>query len=305
MPRTATTFFQKFVFPNLPNISFHGIETAYYSEPFNKLQYSDDSFYNPSIFDDFIKNSENKNILISNEYLSGQSLYFNHINRTLIASRLKYLFPNAKILLVLRNQVDLLQSLYAVNVQWKETRPIDQFIWSNNQKNKLDSGGSSPAHYNTSEGYECLDGYDYNSLIKLYQDTFKNVTVLLFEEFIENPEIFIKKLAAFFDIDNEIIKKLVSENKPINEGVTKIQAEKLIKLNRFYELSEGSITKKRIYNKLKNNILKNDKKGIKPHFSSHKTIELKNHFKDLNLLLDKNYPEIEIKNYAKDYYLEP
>ena len=55
MPRTATTFFQKFVFPNLPNISFHGIETAYYSEPFNKLQYSDDSFYNHSIFDDFIK----------------------------------------------------------------------------------------------------------------------------------------------------------------------------------------------------------------------------------------------------------
>ena len=94
------------------------------------------------------------------------------------------------------------------------------------------------------------------------------------------------------------------ENEPINEGVTKIQAEKLIKLNRFYELSESSITRKRIYNKLKNNILKNNKKGIKPHFSSLKTIELKNHFKDLNFLLDKNHPEIGINNYAKKYYLE-
>ena len=142
MPRTATTFFQKHVFSNLSNISFYGTETAYYSEPFNKLQYADDSFYDVAVFNDFLKSINNKNCLISNEYFCGQSTYFNFVNRTTIVNRLHELFPKAKILLVLRNQVDLLQSLYAINVQWKETKKIDEFIWMNNSgKTKRDSGG--------------------------------------------------------------------------------------------------------------------------------------------------------------------
>ena len=43
---------------------------------------------------------------LGNQYLPS---YFNFANRTTIANRLHKLFPKAKILLVLRNQVDLLQ----------------------------------------------------------------------------------------------------------------------------------------------------------------------------------------------------
>lgn len=302
LPRTATTFFQQYIFPNLPEISFYGVETAHYSDAFNKLQYSDDSFYNPAVFDDLLTSFQEKNILISNEYLSGQSTYLNHGNRTTIAKRLKHLFPDGKVLIVLRNQIDLLQSLYAINVQWKETKAIDNFIWSNNAN--LDSGGASPSYYNTSESYESLDGYDYNSLIKLYKDNFANVTVLLFEEFVQKPELFAKKLADFFEVDKDTIFNLLSKNKAVNTGVTKAQADKLIKLNRYYELSESSATKKKIYNKLKSKILRKNTTGIKPHFSSQKATELKNHFNELNALLDKNYPEIGIKDYANSYYID-
>lgn len=304
MPRTATTFLQKHVFSNLPNISFYGTETAYYSEPFNKLQYADDSFYDTAIFDNFLKSIANENSLISNEYFSGQSNYINHANRTVIASRLQALFPEAKILLVLRNQIDLLQSLYAINVQWKETRKIDDFIWMNNAgKLKRDSGGADPAYFNTTEGYESLDGYDYDSLIKTYQDKFKNVTVLLFEEFLEYPTKFAEKLASFFNVDKEHIAKLFSEHQPINEGVTKIQASKLIKLNRFYELSEVNSYNKKIYNKIKRSILQNNQNGEKPKFSTEKSLELQNHFRSLNIKLDKNYPDLGLSNYAEKYYL--
>jgi len=305
MPRTATTFFQKHVFSNLPNISFYGTETAYYSEPFNKLQYADDSFYDAAVFNDFLKSINNKNCLMSNEYFCGQSTYFNFANRTTIANRLHELFPKAKILLVLRNQVDLLQSLYAINVQWKETKRIDEFVWMNNSgKTKRDSGGASPAYFNTSESYETLDGYDYNSLIKTYKEKFENVTVLLFEEFLTSPTSFSEKLATFFDLDKELIIKLISENNAINEGVTRVQSEKLIKLNRFYEWSEATAFNKKIYNKFKRSILQNNRNGDKPRFSTEKTAELKNYFKPLNEKLNNDYPELGLLNYADNYYLE-
>lgn len=304
LPRTATTFFQQFLFPNLPDISFYGVETAFYHDAFNKLQYSDDSFYDSSIFDDLLNQFGEGKVLLSNEYLSGQSIYLNNVNRSMIARRLKQLFPDGKVLLILRNQIDLLQSLYAINVQWKETRSIDDFIWSNNNKHNLDSGGASATYFNTKEGYECLDGYDYNPLVKLYKETFSDVTILLFEEFVENPKSFTQKLASFFDISEEHITQHISGKKALNTGATKIQAEKLTKLNRYYELSESSLFKKKIYNKRKSNILKNNTTGAKASFSSEKTIELKNHFKEVNALLDKNHPELGIKNYAKSYYID-
>lgn len=305
MPRTASTFFQREIFPNLPGFSFYGLEKTHYGDAFNKLQFADNSFYDTAVFDEFLKEIENKKCLISNENFIGQSNYFNHANRSIIASRLQALFPDAKILLVLRNQIDLLQSLYAINVQWKETKKIDDFIWMNNSgKLKRDAGGASPAYFNTTEGYESLDGYDYNSLIKTYKEKFENVTVLLFEEFLKTPAIFAEKLAAIFNVDKEYITKLISEQKPINEGVTRVQAEKLIKLNRFYEWSEATAFNKKVYNKFKRSILQNNRNGEKPKFSKEKTAELKNYFKSLNTQLNNDYPELGLLHYADNYYLE-
>lgn len=305
MPRTATTFFQHKVFPGLSGFSYYGTETTHYSEIFNKLLYADDSFYDSSIFETFLNSTKPNNLILSNELFCGQSTYFNFANRTTIANRLHELFPKAKILLVLRNQVDLLQSLYAINVQWKETKKIDEFIWMNNSgKLKRDSGGASPAYFNTSEAYESLDGYDYNSLIKTYKERFENVTVLLFEEFLTSPTSFSEKLATFFNLDKEWVIKLISENKAINEGVTRVQAEKLIKLNRFYEWSEATAFNKKIYNKFKRSILQNNRNGEKSRFSKEKTAELKNYFKPLNTQLNNDYPELGLLHYADNYYLE-
>ncbi|MDT8412955.1 MAG: hypothetical protein RQ875_10860 [Vicingaceae bacterium] len=305
MPRTATTFFQHKVFPELSGYSYYGTETTHYSEVFNKLLYADDSFYDKTIFEIFLNSTKQNNLILSNELFCGQSTYFNFANRTTIANRLYELFPKANILLVLRNQIDLLQSLYAINVQWKETKKIDEFIWMNNSgKTKRDSGGATPTYFNTTEGYESLDGYDYNLLIKTYKERFENVTVLLFEEFLTSPTSFTEKLAAFFNLDKELVIKLISDSNAINEGVTKVQAEKLIKLNRFYEWSEATAFNKKIYNKFKRSILQNNRNVDKPRFSSEKTAELKTYFKPLNTKLNNDYPELGLLNYADNYYLE-
>ena len=303
MPRTATTFLQQFLFPNIPNISFYGVETAHYSEPFNKLQYADDSLYNPSIFNALIEEFDTKNLLISNEYLAGQSIYLNHVNRSIIAKRLKELFPDAKILLVLRNQIDLLQSLYAVNVQWKETRKIDDFIWTPFQEDK-NEGGPSPSYYNTLAGKEALDGYNYLPLIKLYKSLFSDVTVLLFEDLIQQPHAFSEQLATFFQMDKAIVDQHIIEQPKINAGVSKKQAKKLIKLNKYSPLLQNSKLTNRIYNKLKRNIIQSKSTGDKPSFSNEKEELLKRYFRKDNLALSNQYPEIGIQNHSNKYYID-
>lgn len=304
MPRTATTFFQQEIFPNLPDFEFLGLEESHYSEPFNKLQFSDDSLYNSSDILALKQKWKKKNIILSNENFIGQSTHFNHINRSLIANRLKDAFPNAKILLVLRNQIDLLASLYAINLQWKEIRKIDDFIWNPFQEKSKDVGGPSTSYYNTLEGFECLDGYNYLPLINLYKSLFSNIEVLLFEDFIHNPAAFSKQLASFLEVDNEIIEQSISNQPKMNAGVSVKQAKKLTKLNKYSSLTENSAIRNRIYNKLKRNIIQSKGTHTKPFFSKEKENHLRNYFQKDNVALNAKYPELGLINYAKDYYLE-
>jgi len=305
MPRTATTFFQQEIFPNLPEFEFLGLEQTHYSEPFNKLQFSDDSLYNSSDILALKQTWKKNKIILSNENFIGQSTHFNHINRTIIANRLKEAFPEAKILLVLRNQIDLLASLYAINLQWKETRQIDDFIWNPFQNKKMKAiGGPSTSYYNTLEGYESLDGYNYLPLINLYKSLFSEVKILLFEDFSHNPTDFSSQLSDFFGLEKEIILQQLSNQPKMNAGVSVKQAKKLTKLNKYNSLIENSALSNRVYNKLKRNIIQSKGTHTKPFFSKEKETELKVYFHKDNFALNAKYPELGLINYAKDYYLE-
>lgn len=305
MPRTATTFFQQKVFPFLPEFETVGLDQSHYSESFNKLQFSDDSLYDPSeILKQKEKWKKNK-ILISNENFIGQSTHFNHINRSIIANRLKEAFPEAKILLVLRNQIDLLASIYAINLHWKETRKIDDIIWNpfHNKKTKT-IGGPATSYYNTLEAFESLNGYNYTPLIDLYKSLFKDVKVLLFEDLIQQPDIFSEQLASFFKVDKSFISKQIEEQPKINAGVTKKQTNKLISLNRYSIFFENNRFISRICNKLRRAILQSKKPGQKPSFSIEKTKKLKSHFREINLVLKAKYPEIGIQKHSAKYYID-
>ena len=304
MPRTATTFFQQELFPHLSGIKYFGLDKTHYSEVFNKLQFSDDSFY---IEDDIIQERKqwgDGKILLSNENFIGQSIHFNHVNRSLIANRLKQAFPDAKILLVLRNQVDLLASMYAINIQWNETRPIDKIIWLPFQEKIKSTGGPASSYYNTLEGYECLDGYDYLPLINLYKSLFSSVEVLLFEDFILQPEDFSTRLASFFEVEKENILDRIFDQPKMNSGVSEKQAKKLAKLNKFNILIENSNLGNMFLNRIRREILKSKKTNSRPFFSQEKEEQLILHFREKNRALNEKYPAIGLMRYAKDYYLQ-
>lgn len=303
IPRTATTFFQQNVFPCLPDYLSFNLETTHFNDVFNQLQFADDTFYNPQKVLDFTKDWKNKNIVISNENFVGQSYFLNHINRSLIAKRLSDVFPDAKILLVLRNQLDLLASLYAISLEWRETKHIDDFVWQpKKDKNLGAEAGPANLYFNTYGDYENLEGYDYLPLIQLYKKHFKHVEVLLFEDFIHKPEAFANRLDAFFELETPVFKQLLQNKTFLNNSVDEKQVKKLRKLNRYNQIASHSPLLHRIYVKLKRNILSKKTNDKKPYFSPKKAEELKAHFGKLNQQLAENYPEIGLQNYKENYY---
>jgi len=303
MPRTATTFFQQNVFPFIPDYLAFNLETTHFDAVFNQLQFADDTFYDNTKILDFANNCKNKNIILSNENFVGQSYFLNHNNRTSIAKRLSEAFPEAKILLVLRNQIDLLASLYAISLEWRETKHIDDYIWQPiKDKNTDVESGPAKLYYNTYEDYENIEGYDYLSLIQLYKKYFNHVEVLLFEDFIHQPKDFATKLDALFGFEQPTTISLLNQKELLNKSVDVVQARKLRKLNKFQNLASHSKLLYRIYVKLKRNILKKKRSNEKPCFSLKKTAELKTHFGKLNKQLAEQYPEIGLQKHHEKYY---
>lgn len=301
MPRTATTFFQQSVFPKLNDYEYFGIETTHFSDVFNQLQFADDSFYDKELVKTFTKGWENKNVILSNEGFIGQSYHLNYINRSIIANRLSELFPQAKILLVLRNQIDLIASIYSISLLWRETKAIDDYIWTPHKNKKI---GNGPANllFNTYDDYENINGFDYLTLINLYKQKFPHVEVVLFEDFIHQPELFSKQLEHFFNVKEGSIFNLVQNNKSVNEGANIKQAQKLIRLNKLEASTSSSLVKK-ILQKRKNRVMNTNQDSEKICFSEQKTKELKNYFGPLNKKLAQQYPEIGLQKHSEKYYL--
>lgn len=311
MPRTGTTFLQRKVFPTIEGFNFYGLPYSHYNHAFQKMMYMDESLYNKEEFINEINQLEGENIILSNENFIGQSLFYHHSNRSRIAHRLHQAMPNATIILYLRNQVELLKSLYLITIGWKESKSLDDFIWTKRDNYTLEdyqkgslNFGENEAYYSTFNSHEHLDGYIYNSLISLYKDLFPKVEIILYEDFISNPTKVQKRLEGIFNTPfNQAVSSSFSNKEILNQGYNKKQTIWLRNLNKWHEIAEGSRFKSRVLSKLKRLVINNFKSDKKLEFSPETIQFLQDFYQPYNQQLAKDFPELELANHAKDYYL--
>tara|TARA_Y100000589_G_scaffold320020_1_gene349388 strand:- start:59496 stop:60428 length:933 start_codon:yes stop_codon:yes gene_type:complete len=308
MPRTATTFLQRNIFPFITDFQLVSLPYSHFGAPFQKLQYQDDSLYS---FEE-VKNKltelyQREKVLISNENFTGQSLFWYNGNRSRNAQRLKALFPEATIILTLRNQPDLLRSMYEINLQWKETKSLDDFIITNEENFSLHDyfAQKSPnlhhTRYPVTDSYEHIEGYDYLPLIKLYQSLFPKVCVLFYEDFVMNKEKFITNLEHALDTPfSEKVKKLFFEQPKINSGLDASQAEKLRKLNRLATFAQHNKFIAAYYYRRKRAIINKTSSGKKIDFSKEKKLYLTEYFAQKNKQLQQELNIIP--EHLKDKY---
>lgn len=207
--KTATTFLQEVVFPDVKGFTYLTRPYTQLNHAFNTLQYADDSLYNPGYLEKELLQFRDSNLLLSDESFSGKPTYFSYINRSQIAKRLNEHFPNAEIILFLRDQVDIMVSHYNSYVKMpygvkKITnlfyKPGANFQFSD-QPEGLSTWDSSGIYYDTNDFYIHLDCFKYHCLVNLYKSLFDKVHIFTFEDLVHRPQLVQDKLKNIFEQD--------------------------------------------------------------------------------------------------------
>lgn len=309
MPRTGSTFLQTKVFPKLSNVSFYGLPYTHFNHAFSRMLFSDESLYDPTVFSKEIAKLEGEKILLSNENFIGQSMFWAHGNRTRIAERLSAAMPDATIILFIRNQLDLLRSLYAIGVYGNIGKKPEEFFWQNKPDYTLEEYKKNPAIdwedyalYNTFEATEHLEGYDYLPLIELYKKHFPNVEVFLFEQLQHEPEKVAERLQFVLDtkFSSEVLEAFTSKE-PVNSGVGHKQATWLRQLNRFHDVAKGNKNAERVYYRSKRFIMDNVDADEKLNLPEQLRDQICNYFRERNKEFDLRYPKVGMNEFSERY----
>jgi len=295
MPRTASTFFQNEVFPKVENFDFLGVDITQYSDTFQKLLYQDDTFYNDFHSQIALGFPYKKNLIVSNELFVGQSLFLAGTNRSRNAHRLKQLFPGAEIVLFIRNQADLLESLYSIAVYSGMTKRPESFV----RFDDAPSEKSDPL-YPTFSSIEQTEQYLYSRLYRLYRSKFDRVHVFLFEDFKSRPDAFILEFCESLQIR---LKEEVNFEKRANTSLSARQLEYLRKTNSLKEIFERTGAGKRIFRKNIQAIEHMVTGKERFHFAPALRKKIRDRFRSDNAVLGEIVPNLRSSDSFEQFYL--
>lgn len=219
-PKTGTKWLQKFFFPT--------IEEAF----FLKRQQVFDLLIEPDVFDfspeicrrRIEELAKGKRIIISEELLvGGLDIGFGAGEFIqLMANRLKLVFNDVQIVITIRNQIDIASSIYGHYVKSGGTYSVGKFF------------GFHYRNYRFFKNHHLfsLKFLEYDKTVNLYMKLFgkDKVKVLLFEDFVFNPEHFLNVLS------NDLSVSTCGEyptNNIQNKRLSKISVALMLFLNRF------------------------------------------------------------------------
>jgi hypothetical protein len=199
--KSASTFLQKDIFPQLP------VNYVFLSGPQRQMldMVESDIEFDANILQKWVNReidhshqaNRERVTVISQEELSGHPHGYKIVNPITTAQNLKKAFPNAKILIIIRNQLDYLTSLYSyrVAVKGEEYRSFTQFLSEEEKKG-------------------IIDHLEYHKLINYYIDLFgrTRVLVLPMEYLIASRDTFFHKLTDFIDVPYVISSEYQPEN---------------------------------------------------------------------------------------------
>lgn len=210
-PKTATTWLQKNYFPLVEDIQYMDKGSSFL-----------EMVLKPNVFEfdhvrlrSELKTISNKRIVISNEDLIGVVNYgwYNGIIAKEIATRLSEILPGSRIIIFIRNQINLAASVYLEYIKAGGTRSFSNF-------NNIIRG----SEFKGKIKLPSLDMLQYHNVIGLYSDLFgaENVRVYLYEELQENIESFIRQFSQENEFKLDFDKLLLEKsNVRLRKGLVK------------------------------------------------------------------------------------
>ena len=236
--QAGSTFIQAELLPKLKKITpITFYENNFLNEEILYLCQCSDLYYDDTCekkIQNLIKNK--KNIFISSEAFSGirYNVYTSGYTNVSVAKRLKNIFENPKILIGIRNQKSMIESLYKGLVHYGYLGDFENFFREHLRNCQFDI-------------------FKYHTLIKFYEDFFgkENVHVYLYENFFNKDNA--KDVLMRMGIDTEGIEN-VNFNRRINSTFSPLALKFSFLINRIfgsklsYGVSFGRDPRLRIYN---------------------------------------------------------
>lgn len=202
-PKSGTTWFQKNFYPYVRNARF--IPRKEIQDHIIKPYALD---FDPDSAIQYFHPGDGSRILICEELLlaSVRSGGFNGFVIKEIGHRLKSTFPEGKIIIFVRNQIDLIASAYGQYIKDGGRSGIDQYLYHTNAKFYVNFSRFS---------FQYLE---YDRVLDFYRKLFgDNVFVFTFEKFVRNKTGFLDDFCKTFNLEIDIDKLDFSEkNRRLN-----------------------------------------------------------------------------------------
>ena len=231
-----------------------------------------------NIYHKYVSNS-NQTVVLSSEAIT--SVFLGNRDIGVKADRLKNIFPNLKIVFVIRKQAEIIKSKYR---DW----PFDPRSFEIGKPVSINRWIEIIFDSNDKKGYlYYLSSLDFSKVINYYVSKFSknNILILPFEEMIQYLPIFSKKISNFLNIDDSETLIKLSE-KPENTGASK-RLNSIRRIRKFFPEETTYL----FSNNLKERIIEKLGKGKKEKISIAPELETKiiNHFRESNYKLSTEY----------------
>jgi hypothetical protein len=191
-PKTATTWLQRCVFPCLSGINYLHFQDQRY-DWFNDLLLEHDLVFDAdrlrSRFDASVATVATNPNLISWETFAGD-VFNGGCNASMLAQRLFDVFPEAAVIITVRNQLDMIEALYRQYIHEGGTLSIGDF---------LSLRYPSPLRL-------AKEHFFYDRLVERYQQLFGEgrVKVLAYEQLVSDRPGFLSSLCDILGVDEDL-----------------------------------------------------------------------------------------------------
>jgi hypothetical protein len=188
-PKTGTTWLQHEVFPAHPQLQLFSIKSPnskWVTQIVDQHDFAFQADFFQGCYQQFTDASDPRQVVISQENMVGSP--FTGGRGTLItARRLKAIFPDARIIICLREQRSMINSLYRQYIQAGGAMSIKRF---------LTLRAPTAVHF----AWEYLR---YDAVLDHYSELFgrESIHICLFEELQGNPQGFLDSLFDFIGVD--------------------------------------------------------------------------------------------------------
>ncbi|MEM9832815.1 MAG: hypothetical protein AAF944_19440 [Bacteroidota bacterium] len=316
LPKTASTYLQTTYFPHLKKVTYIGRPYTQINKAFNSLQWIDDPLFSLTEFQNEIEHikkyhQENNTILISDELFFG-NVFYNFMNRGIIARRLSLAIPNAEIILFIRNQNDLILSLYNqfVKIGLFNDQLNRNFIHKSGEDFTLETWFADMRkwcinnnRYISHRSLFNINHLRYSAIIKLYKDLFNKVHVFLYEDLVNNKAMCLNRISLVLNTENpKHTNLLLEKTKNVNKGLTKKELQIQLMKNQLNVLFSKKSLISRLTVKVLSGVLYLSFNGLEESNKQYLLYLLKEEKIYEDNVYANNKWSLGMENYAKKYF---